>query len=116
MIIGSRKSGPEDISDVHFKNIRIEGPVWSLFRLETNGAGNLGSLYNITLENITVNGPVINKSTIISSKGRNDGESSTSWVRDITLKNILINGKKMTKHDIVIGDFQVINTVIEQSQ
>lgn len=113
MVIGSRKSGPGDISDIIFKNIRIEGPVWSLFRLETNGSGNLGSIYNIVMENITVNGPVINSSTIVSSKGRKEGEPSSSWVKDITLRNIIINGKKLTREDIQIGDFQVKNVIVE---
>ena len=114
MIIGSRKSGAGDISDIHFKNIRIEGPVWSLFRLETNGEGNLGSLYNIKMENISVTGPVIHKSTVISSKGRNEGSKSDSWIRNITLKNVTINGKPLTMEDIIIGDFQVENIVIKK--
>ncbi len=113
MIIGSRKSGPGDIGHVYFKNINIEGPVWSLFRLQTNGKGNLGSIHDITLENISVNGPVIHKSNIISSIGRVEGEHSDSWIKDITFKNVMINGKKMTKNDIEIGDFQVKNITVE---
>jgi hypothetical protein len=113
MIFGSRKSGSGDISDVHFKNIRIEGPVWSLFRIETNGSGNLGSIYNIKMENITVTGPVIHKSTIISSRGKDEGAVSDSWVRDITFKNVVVNGEPLKKEDIIIGDFQVKNIIIE---
>jgi hypothetical protein len=113
MIFGSRKSGPGDISDIWFKNIRIEGPVWSLFRLETNGSGDLGSIYNIRFENITVNGPVINKNRIKSSIGRKEGETSKSWIKDISFKNVIINGKPLTKDDIEIGDFQVENILFE---
>lgn len=113
MVIGSRKSRQGDIGHVYFKNINIEGPVWSLFRLETNGAGNLGSLHDIKMENIRVNGPVLHKSTILSSKGRKEGEPSASWIRNITLKDIYLNGRKMTKQDLIIGDFQVENIVIE---
>jgi hypothetical protein len=109
MIIGSRKSGPGDISDIYFKNIRIEGPVWSLFRLETNGSGDLGSIYNIRFEDISVNGPVINKNRIKSSIGRKEGETSTSWVKNISFKNVLINGKPLTIDDIEIDGFQVEN-------
>jgi len=112
-IIGSRRSGPGDIHDITIKNIWIEGPVWSLFRLETNGAGKLGSLYNITMENIWVDGPIINKSTIISSKGRGEGEFSSSWVKNITIRNVYLNGKKMTSNDIIIGNFQVGDIIIE---
>lgn len=113
MVIGSRKSGSGDISDIYFKNIRIEGPVWSFFRLETNGEGDLGSIYNIKFENISVNGPVIQPSRIISSKGRSDGAVSSSWIRDITFKNVTINGKPLLKEDIEIGDFQVDNIIVE---
>jgi hypothetical protein len=113
MVIGSRKSGPGDISDIYFKNIRIEGPVWSLFRLETNGDGDLGSIYNIRFENITVNGPVINPSRIISSKGRSEGAVSSSWIRDITFKNVTINGKPLSRDDIEIGNFQVENIIVD---
>ena len=113
MIFGSRKSGSGDISDVYFKNIRIEGPVWSLFRIETNGSGDLGSIYNIKLENISVTGPVINKSAIISSKDREADAASDSWIRDITFENVIINGKPLQKDDIIIGDFQVENIKIK---
>jgi len=113
MIIGSRKSGPGDISDIYFKNIRIEGPVWSLFRLETNGSGALGSIYNIRFENISVNGPVINKNRIKSSIGLKEGETSTSWIKDISFKNVLINGKPLSEDDIEIGNFQVKNIQFE---
>lgn len=113
MVIGSRKSGSGDISDIYFKNIRIEGPVWSLFRLETNGAGELGSISNIRFENITVNGPVINKNRIKSSIGRKENETSTSWIKDISFKNVFINGHPLTKKDIEIGDFQVEGICIE---
>jgi hypothetical protein len=113
MLIGSRKSGPGDLSDVYFRNIRIEGPVWSLFRIETNESGNVGSFKNIHFENISVNGFVLNKSTIKSSKNRKEGETSTSWIKDIYFKNVTINGKKITKDDFDIGTFQVENVVIE---
>jgi polygalacturonase len=113
MIFGSRKSGSGDISDIYFKNIRIEGPVWSLFRLETNGSGDLGSIYNIRFEDITVNGPIINKNRIRSSIGHKEGETSSSWIKDISFKNVLINGKPLTKEDIEIGDFQVEGIRIE---
>ena len=113
MIFGSRKSGPGDIADIYFKNIRIEGPVWSLFRLETNGSGNLGSISNIRFENITVDGPVINKSRIISSKGIKEGETSTSWIKDIYFKNVMINGKPISKDDIEMNGFQIKNILIE---
>ncbi len=113
MIIGSRKSREGDVGHVHFKNISIEGPVWTLFRLETNGSGNLGSLHDITMENFIVDGPVINKSNITSSKGRKEREKSSSWIRNIALKNILINGEKLTLDDIEIGEFQVDNVTVE---
>jgi hypothetical protein len=113
MIIGSRKSGPGDITDIYFKNIRIEGPVWCLFRLETNGSGNLGSISNIRFENITVNGPVINKSRIVSSKGIKQGESSASWIKDIFFKNVIINDKPLSINDIDIDKFQTKNIIVE---
>ena len=113
MVIGSRKGGPGDIENVHFKNINIEGPIWSLIRLETNGSGDLGSFRNITFENIYVNGPVLHKSTIISSKGKAEGEVSTSWIENITLKNIIINDQKISADDFEIGDFQVKNVNFE---
>lgn len=113
MVFGSRKSGSGDIENIHFKNINIEGPVWSLIRLETNGVGELGSLKNITFENIQVNGQVLNKSTILSSIGRKVGEESTSWIEDITMKNIRINGRKMTKDDFIIGNYHVKNIQFE---
>jgi len=114
MIFGSRKSGPGDIKDILFKNIRIEGPVWSLIRLETNGAGNLGSISNIQFENITVNGPIIKKSTIISSRGRRMGETSASWISDIRFKNVLLNGKPFSADDIMIDSFQTKDIIIEK--
>ncbi len=113
MVIGSRKGGPGDIENVHFKNINIEGPVWSLIRLETNGSGDLGSFRNITFENIYVNGPVLHKSTINSSKGKAEGEFSSSWIENITLKNIIINNRKISADDFEIGDFQVKNVNFE---
>ena len=113
MIIGSRKGGAGDIENIHFKNINIEGPVWSLIRLETNGGGDLGSFRNITFENINVAGPVLQKNTIISSKGKKEGETSSSWIENITLKNIKVNGKKVTEDDFELGDFQVKNIVFE---
>ena len=99
--------------NIYFKNIRIEGPVWSLFRLETNGSGNLGSISNIRFENVTVNGPVINKSRIISSKGIKEDETSTSWIKDIFFKNVIINNKPLSKDDIETNGFQIKNIVIE---
>ncbi len=114
MIFGSRKSGPGDIKDILFKNIRIEGPVWSLIRLETNGAGNLGSISNIQFENITVNGPVIKKSTIISSRGRKPGETSDSWISNIRFKNVVLNGKPFSADDLLIDSFQTKNIIIEK--
>jgi hypothetical protein len=113
MVIGSRKGGTGDIENVHFKNINIEGPVWSLIRLETNGSGDLGSFRNITFENINVTGPVLHKSTIISSKGKKEGESSTSWIENVTLKNVKINGQKISVSVVEIGDFQVKNVNFE---
>ena len=113
MVFGSRKAGAGDIENVHFKNINIEGPVWSLIRLETNGSGDLGSFRNITFENINVNGPVLHKSTIISSKGKKEGEISDSWIENISLKNVKVNGKKVTADDFSIGDYQVKNIVFE---
>ena len=109
MVFGSRKGGAGDIGHVYFKNIHIEGPVWSLIRLETNGGGNLGSLHNITFENVHVSGPAVRKSTIISSKDKTADESSDSWVRDISFKNVSINGKPISEKDFIIGDFQVKN-------
>jgi len=113
MVIGSRKSGPGDIGNIHFKNIHIDGPVWSFVRLETNGSGNLGSFENIKFENIVLDGPVIKKSTIISSKGREKDEASTSWIKNITFKNVTIEGRMITQRDFVIGDYQVNNIVFE---
>jgi hypothetical protein len=113
MVIGSRKGGSGDIGNVHFKNINIEGPVWSLFRIETNGGGNLGSFFDLTFENINVNGPVLHKSTIISSKGKKEGEVSSSWIENIKFKNVKVNGMKITRDDFVIGDFQVKNIQFE---
>ena len=113
MVFGSRKKGPGDIENIHFKNINIEGPVWSLIRLETNGGGDLGSFRNITFENINVTGPVMHKSTVISSKDKNDNETSTSWIENITLKNIKINKQNITSDDFIIGDFQVENVKFE---
>ncbi|WP_372649073.1 hypothetical protein [Draconibacterium sp.] len=113
MVFGSRKRGLGDIENIHFKNINIEGPVWSLIRLETNGGGELGSFRNITFENIYVTGLVLHKSTVISSKGKSDDESSTSWIENITLKNIKINDQNITADDIVIGDFQVENISVK---
>jgi len=113
MVFGSRKQGPGDIENIHFKNINVEGPVWSLIRLETNGDGELGSFRNIVFENINVDGPVIHKSRIISSKGRNDGSPSTSWIQDITLKNVRLNGNPLSREDLEVDEFQVDNVLVE---
>lgn len=113
MVFGSRKRGLGDIENIHFKNINIEGPVWSLIRLETNGGGELGSFRNITFENIYVTGQVLHKSTVISSKGKSDDESSTSWIQNITLKNIKINNQNINYDDFIIGDFQVKNISVK---
>lgn len=113
MVFGSRKGGSGNIENIYFKNINIEGPVWSLIRLETNGGGNLGSFRNITFENIFVNGPVLRKSTVVSSKGRQQGEESTSWIEHIFFKNIVVNGEIITADDFDVGDFQVNDIFFE---
>lgn len=113
MVIGSRKSGPGDIEHVLIKNIHIEGPVWSLFRLETNGGGNLGSLTDITLENISVDGPVIHPSQIISSKNRAVNDTSSSWISNIHLKNITLDHRKLSPENVIIGNYQVKNIVFD---
>jgi len=117
-IIGSRKSGPGDIRNILFKNIRIEGAVWRIFRLNTyGGRGELGSIYDITFENITVNGPVIHKSEIMAGVGAAQGQlGADSWVRDITFKNVSINGRPLTKDDFILGLQNVKNIEIRNGQ
>lgn len=110
-VIGSRRSGPGEISDILFKNIRIEGPVWRVFRINTyyrRDNEELASINKIYFENFDIEGPVLNKNEIISSVKHPEGKTvPSSVISDIYFKNVTVSGKPISQNDFILGNENV---------
>lgn len=117
-IFGSRKSGPGDIRNIVFRDIRVEGPVWRVFRLTTwaedEDRDPPGSIYDIVFENISIDGPVLHSSEIFANYRAPEGAGPfPGRVGDITFRNVTIGGTPITLDHFDLSQEGVDNIVIE---
>lgn len=93
-IWNSLHGGGADLKGYLFENIRIEGDTWRLMRLAIKrtrygNAPKLGSISQIQLKNITVEGNILHPNIL---KGSNDN-GTVSTITEISFENLSINDK-----------------------
>jgi len=123
VVFGSRKSGPGDIAHIRFRDIRVEGPVWRLFRINTyysnssrNAGQPAGSIRDVVFENIACSGPQLNPSEVIAQEKAPVGAApNASKVEQIVFRNVTLQGRPLAQEDLLLGKTNVSGIVVEKA-